>query len=193
MSRFLTSQLPITVRPSKADIIVARAVSRNTSRPTERAASIATWAADEHVVCGLALGWWLWSRSKPRSERLASEHLLATAVAAFLVPNLLKSMFNQERPDRLTIAGHLRGVPFSGKEKDAVPSGHAVQVGAMLSAASRLPDRQRQMVRAFGVALVSTRVLLLAHWVSDVAAGLLIGAALERLMRFATGYGSARR
>jgi membrane-associated phospholipid phosphatase len=36
---------------------------------------------------------------------------------------------------------------------------------------------------------VATRVLLLAHWTSDVVAGLAIGAAMERLLRRFTGYG----
>jgi membrane-associated phospholipid phosphatase len=31
--------------------------------------------------------------------------------------------------------------------------------------------------------------VLLAHWASDVAVGLLVGALTERLLRFVTGYG----
>ncbi|MHC2252713.1 hypothetical protein ACVILK_002405 [Bradyrhizobium embrapense] len=42
--------MPITVRPTKPDIAIARVISRNTTPPTERAASILTLAADEHVV-----------------------------------------------------------------------------------------------------------------------------------------------
>jgi hypothetical protein len=36
---------------------------------------------------------------------------------------------------------------------------------------------------------VASRVVLLAHWTSDVIAGLAIGAATERLLRRLTGYG----
>ena len=183
--------MPVTVPPSKADIVVARAIARNTTPPTERAASVLTWAADEHVVCALALGWWLWCRSNPRVQRAVSDHLLATSVAAFLVPHLLKSVFNQKRPDRLTVLGHLHGIPISGRAEDAFPSGHAIQVGALLSAASRLPTPQRRLAWGLGIGLMSTRVVLLAHWVSDVAAGSIIGMALERLVRCATGYGRA--
>jgi hypothetical protein len=43
-----------------------------------------------------------------------------------------------------------------------------------------------------GVVLVLTRVLLLAHWVSDVVAGLAVGAALERIVRRLTVYGRPR-
>jgi membrane-associated phospholipid phosphatase len=98
-------------------------------------------------------------------------------------------VFDQERPDRRTVEGHWRGVPFSGNRLDAFPSGHAVHVGALASAASRLPERQRNLVWAVGAGLVLTRVVLLAHWVSDVAAGLAVGALTERLLRLVTGYG----
>ncbi|WP_420965878.1 hypothetical protein [Bradyrhizobium sp. B120] len=48
--------MPITVPPTWPDVALARAISRNTTPPTERAASVLTWAADEHVVCALTLG-----------------------------------------------------------------------------------------------------------------------------------------
>ncbi|GKQ50964.1 phosphatase PAP2 family protein [Bradyrhizobium sp. Ce-3] len=181
--------MPITVRPTQPDIAIARVISRNTTPPTERAASILTWAADEHVVCALALGWWLWCRSKPEPRRLASDHLLVTALTASLVPHLLKLVFNQKRPDRLTVVGHLHGIPISGRAEDSFPSGHAIQVGAISSAASELPEGERGIVRALGACLISTRVLLLAHWASDVVVGSAIGVLLERLIRCVTRYG----
>ena len=98
-------------------------------------------------------------------------------------------VFNQKRPDRLTVEGHLHGVPFSGKPLDAFPSGHAIHIGALVSAASRLPPAQRHAIWAAGAALVTTRVVLLAHWASDVAAGLVIGVGLERGLRRLTGFG----
>jgi undecaprenyl-diphosphatase len=36
---------------------------------------------------------------------------------------------------------------------------------------------------------VLTRIVLLAHWTSDVVAGLAVGAATERLLRLLTGFG----
>jgi membrane-associated phospholipid phosphatase len=44
-------------------------------------------------------------------------------------------------------------------------------------------------VWSLGAGLVLTRVVLLAHWLSDVAAGLAVGVLLERTLRFVTGYG----
>jgi undecaprenyl-diphosphatase len=81
---------------------------------------------------------------------------------------------------------------LSGNAYDAFPSGHAMHIGAVTSAATELPPAQRNVVWALGAALVSTRIVLLAHWTSDVLAGLAFGAILERGLRFLTGFGRAR-
>ena len=70
----------------------------------------------------------------------------------------MKRFIDQERPDRLTIKGHLRGIPLSGKSEDAFPSGHALHVGGLASAATLLPAKFRNVVRAAGAVLVTTRV-----------------------------------
>jgi membrane-associated phospholipid phosphatase len=180
---------PIRVRPTRADIEIANAISAHTGKSTERAAQFLTWGADEHILCGLAAGWWLYSRGKAGPDRRVADHILLTTIVASALPHLLKTIFDQERPDRRTIQGHLRGVPFSGKRLDAFPSGHAVHIGALASAASEFPARRRNLVWSVGAGLVLTRVVLLAHWASDVAVGLLVGALTERLLRFVTGYG----
>ena len=101
----------------------------------------------------------------------------------------LRRYFDQQRPDRSTVLGHLRGIPLSGRRLDAFPSGHAVHIGALASAATLLPPARRNAVWAVGGGLVFTRIVLLAHWTSDVVAGLAVGALTERLLRFVTGYG----
>jgi undecaprenyl-diphosphatase len=183
---------PITVRPTRADIRIANEISDHTGRPTERAAEIITWGADEHIICALAAGWWLYSRRGSEPQRRAADHVLLTSLAASALPHLLKTVFDQERPDRRTVFGHWRGIPLSGRKYDAFPSGHAVHVGALASAAGTLPPRQRNLVWGLGAGLVLTRVVLLAHWLSDVAAGLAVGVLLERTLRFVTGYGRRR-
>ena len=90
----------------------------------------------------------------------------------------------------MTVKGHFHGIPLSGNRLDAFPSGHAVHIGALASAATVLPAKQRTVIWALGAALVSTRIILLAHWASDVAAGLAVGALVERLLRRLTGFGS---
>jgi membrane-associated phospholipid phosphatase len=179
----------ITVRPTRADVSIADAISAHTGRSTEHAAEFITWGADGHILCALATGWWFYTRGKPADQRRAADHVLLTTLVASALPHILKRIFDQERPDRRTIRGHWRGVPFSGKRQDAFPSGHAVHIGALASAADRLPARQRNLVWAAGAGLVLTRVVLLAHWASDVVAGLAVGVLTERLLRFVTGYG----
>jgi membrane-associated phospholipid phosphatase len=80
----------------------------------------------------------------------------------------------------------VHGVSFSGKRDDAFPSGH--DMGALASAAGTLPAVPRRTIRAITVALSLTRILVLAHWASDVVAGFVLGAVLERLLRLWTGY-----
>jgi membrane-associated phospholipid phosphatase len=180
---------PIKVRPTSADVAITDAIAAHTGRQPERAAEVLTWGADEHLLGALAGAWWIYCRNKDPGRRLASDHILLTTIVASALPHLLKMMFDQERPDRTTVRGHWRGIPFSGKRLDSFPSGHAVHIGALASAASVLPAKQRSLVWGVGAALVLTRIVLLAHWASDVAAGLAVGAVTERLLRHLTGYG----
>jgi hypothetical protein len=182
----------VRVPPTRSDVSIANMIARHTGRPTEQAAELLTWGADEHVLCAVAAGWWLYSRRRNTDERRAADHILLSTLAASVLPHLLKKLFDQERPDRRTIRGHWRGVPFSGSSEDAFPSGHAVHIGALASAASRLPARQRNLAWGVGASLVATRVVLLAHWVSDVGVGLAVGVVLERMLRLVTGYGRNR-
>ena len=170
------------VKPTEADITIADGIAAHTGRPAEHIAQALTWGADEHVLCALAIGWWLYARTRAVSVRRASDHVLVTTIVASILPHALKKVFDQERPDRLTVLGHLHGIPLSGKRLDAFPSGHAVHVGALASAATALPPAQRNTIWAVGGGLVLTRIVLLAHWTSDVVAGLAVGAALERLL-----------
>jgi undecaprenyl-diphosphatase len=179
----------VTVRPTNADIAIANAIAAHTNPPAEEVAEALTWGADEHVLLAAAAAWWLYSRSQPIRQRQIADHILLTTLVASGLPHLLKTAFDQRRPDRLTVRGHWRGVPLSGNEFDAFPSGHAVHVGALASAASRLPRRQRRAFWLIGAGLIATRIVLLAHWTSDVIAGLAIGAISERWLRRFTGYG----
>jgi membrane-associated phospholipid phosphatase len=173
------------------DVKIARAVARHTNRRTEQASEVLTWGADEHVLCAAAILWWACSRAKPR-QQTAADHILLTTLAATALPHVLKGIFNQRRPDRLTVLGHLHGIPFSGKPLDAFPSGHAIHIGAIASAAGELPRRQRLAVWGLSGGLLLTRIVLLAHWTSDVACGLAIGVMLERSLRRFTGFGRKR-
>ncbi len=179
---------PITVRPTAADAMIARAIARNTAPAPEEVARGLTWGADEKVLLVLAAAGWLASRGRGVSLERAGNHALLVTVAASLLPHGLKLLFNQTRPDRLTVVGHLNGVLISGKREDAFPSGHALHMGALASAAATLPASARRIIQGLAVGLSLTRIVVLAHWTSDVIAGFALGAGLERLLRFWTGY-----
>jgi hypothetical protein len=82
---------PITVRPTRADLSVAKIISTHTGPRTERAAAFLTWGADEHILCALAAGWWLYCRGKDANARRASDHILLTTLVASGLPHILKT------------------------------------------------------------------------------------------------------
>jgi undecaprenyl-diphosphatase len=181
-------KFPISVRPTDTDVAIARGIARHTAPTPEEVARALTWSADEKILLVLATTGWVLSRGRSKPLQRTGNHALLVTAAASLLPHVLKSLFDQTRPDRRTVVGHIHGVSFSGKREDAFPSGHALHMGALASAAGALPPGPRRMVRALAVGISLTRILVLAHWASDVVAGFALGAVLERLLRLWTGY-----
>jgi membrane-associated phospholipid phosphatase len=103
--------------------------------------------------------WWIW---------------IALMLAAPMVEGLLKIVIGRARPEE----------PSFG-----FPSGHATAAaaffGAVLYLAGSLPPTSRRLVRAFaaaGIILVGiARVILRAHWPSDVLGGIALGLALASI------------
>lgn len=126
---------------------------------------------------------WAASRSAEPRKSACADHVLVSVVVAILVPHLLKSFIDQERPDRCMVHGARRGIPRSGKAYDAFPSGHAMHIGALASAISWLYPQHKKLAWTVGGFLAATRIVLLAHWASDVAVGLGAGVVIERLLR----------
>jgi membrane-associated phospholipid phosphatase len=172
----------LKVPPTEADIKLANAIARHASPLLERQAQTMTWLADEKLLFAAGFALSLASKRGTPQQRLRADHLLLAVVVSSVVPHLLKHAIDQQRPDR-RIWRWGRGIPKSGRPMDAFPSGHAMHVGAITSAISWIEPRATPWVWAAGIALASTRVVLLAHWASDVIVGLCAGAALERLLR----------
>jgi len=181
-------RFPVTVRPTVADVRIARTIARRTKPAPEEVARLLTWGADEKLLLALAATGWLATRGKSEPLRRAGDHALLVTVASALTPHVLKLLFNQTRPDRETVLGHVHGVSLSGRREDAFPSGHALHMGALASAAGSLGPGPRRMVRALAIGLSLTRIVVMAHWASDVVAGFALGAVMERLLRLWTGY-----
>ena len=183
---------PVTVTPATYDREIASAVAQHTNSAFEQAAQALTWGADEHILIAAAAAFWLLSRGGSEQTRTAGTHLLTTSVVTGILPHALKHVFNQRRPDRLTAIGHLHGVPISGRPNDAFPSGHAVHMGALAGAASAFPTPYRELTWSAAIGLSMTRIVVLAHWSSDVVAGFVGGLLVERLVRRWTGYSADR-
>ena len=71
-----------------------------------------TRGADEKVL--FAAAGWIASRALIEPLRRAGNHALLVTVAASLLPHGMKILFNQTRPDRRTVLGHVHGTSFSG-------------------------------------------------------------------------------
>lgn len=181
----------VNIRSSRADRHIADALAAHTTPPLEETAGVVTWGADEKVLLALAVGAWLYAVRRPALHPITN-HLLAVSLVSSTLPHLIKRSVDETRPNRLTVTGRLHGVPLSGRPRDSFPSGHALHMGALASAAGLAPEPERRLGRALAVILSATRVLLLAHWTSDVVAGFAGGVLLERLMRPIT-YGRRQR
>src|SRR6202022_4290848 len=97
---------PITVRPTRADLSVAKIISAHTGPRTERAAAFLTWGADEHILCALAAGWWLYCRGKNANARRASDHILqGWRRAAFRVRSAIRKRTRVEAIMVLILVG----------------------------------------------------------------------------------------
>ena len=145
----------MTIRPTQIDKDLARAIARHTTPRIEQGAEALTWGADEHALIAAATIAWLLTRQSNEPLRRLTTHVLACSLAAAILPHIMKNVIDQERPDRLTVRGHWRGIPWSGNSKDAFPSGHALHVGALASAATLLPSKARDLVWAVGTVLVA--------------------------------------
>jgi PAP2 superfamily len=178
-----TRMRQITIPPTAIDQSIAKAAARHTNPLIQTCARAATCAADGKVLCTLVAAGWFLSRAGNRRQRMVSNHLARTAVVAVALPKLIKKVVDQERPDRCMVGPDRRGVGTSGNPRDSFPSGHSVHIGAMVSALSWTYPNKAPVFWLMGGSLALTRIAVLAHWASDVAAGWALGAGVEHSLR----------
>lgn len=109
-----------------------------------------------------------------------------TAVAAFifaavglsgLVATLLKRIIGRARPEEMADVGMLAFEHFAIDASFAsFPSGHATTTGALAMALALLYPSMRRLIIPLAMLIASTRIVVGAHYVSDVVAGLMFGA-----------------
>jgi membrane-associated phospholipid phosphatase len=175
----------VTLRPSRLDVAISKRCARAATPARERSLQIMTWLADEKILLGAVGLFWLNARLRPHDEGLrreADRMLLGIAIAG-VVPHVFKHLVNRKRPDRM-VHGPRHGIPRSGDAWDSFPSGHALHLGAVAGPLARLAPRSAKPLIWIGLlGLASTRIMLLAHYASDVAAGLIMGAGLGKAVR----------
>jgi undecaprenyl-diphosphatase len=184
----------VTLRPSRLDVAISKRCARAATPARERSLRIMTWLADEKILLGAVGLFWLNARLRSHDEefrREADRMLLGIAIAG-VVPHVFKHLVNRKRPDRTLVHGPRHGIPRSGDAWDSFPSGHALHLGAVAGPLVRLAPRSaKPLVWISLLGLASTRIMLLAHYASDVAAGLIIGAGLGKTVRKLTGQSPA--
>jgi membrane-associated phospholipid phosphatase len=172
----------ITLPPTRWDLVLSRACARAAKPEIERTLRVVTWLADEKIVLGATLLFWTYARLCRRDIEIArrADHMLWCVALAGVLPHLFKRLVDRKRPDRAVVHGRRHGIPRSGNAWDSFPSGHALHLGAIAGSVARFcPNSFRRLVWPSIAALAATRILLLAHYLSDVVAGLALGAALD--------------
>lgn len=99
-----------------------------------------------------------------------------------LAANLLKRVIGRARPVNFQDLGIYDFSPFSGSRFESFPSGHATTVGALFMALALLLPRYRLLFVLLAVWFAMSRVMVGAHYPSDVMAGLVFGAWFSLMM-----------
>ena len=103
-------------------------------------------------------------------------YLLTTIALSGILANLLKRAIGRARPTHFEDWGAFGFSPFNGRASfESFPSGHATTIGAFFVALAFLFPRYRYIFLACALWLAATRVMIGAHYPSDVIAGLALG------------------
>src|SRR5205807_5269180 len=107
----------IRLPPTSSDLAVAKACAENASPGLERALRVITWLADEKIMLGGAVLFWLYARAGSRQHALAhdADRMLCSVALAGALPHVFKRLVDRKRPDRVVVHGRRHGVPRSGK------------------------------------------------------------------------------
>ncbi|WP_331372634.1 phosphatase PAP2 family protein [Sinorhizobium chiapasense] len=115
-------------------------------------------------------------RRKARTARNLSAYFLLTIGTASVLVHGLKFLIGRARPELLADYGGYSLTPFtSDRLFESFPSGHSMAAGAFFGAFAMLMPELRPVFLILAVVIGVSRVVVGAHYPSDVAAGLLLG------------------
>ena len=123
---------------------------------------------------------------KRRAETLknAAAYLFISVALSGLIANLVKRIIGRARPENYSDLGIFSFSPLSGPKFESFPSGHATTFGALIVALCLLAPRYRVFFIVAGVWLAMTRVIIGAHYPSDVIAGFCFGGWFSWMMSY---------
>lgn len=113
---------------------------------------------------------------RARTAMRLSSYFLVTIASASALVHLLKTLIGRARPELLAEVGAYSLTPLTGSTVfESFPSGHSAAVGSFFGAFALLVPRLRPLFLAGALLIGASRVIVGAHYPSDVAAGLLVG------------------
>jgi|SRR5690349_474531 len=169
------------VKVTQIDRKVARFAAKYSNESLKNFLQCVTMAGNEKVLIPGSLLAWITAalrNTKPEKYR----HLFTALVIVVALDHLSKHLFDQQRPDRIGKRYRQSGIPRSSGKYNSFPSGHAMLLGAAARALQRAYPEAKILIWGTIGAIASTRILLLAHWLSDVVAGIAAGIAAEEII-----------
>ena len=122
---------------------------------------------------------------RARTARRLSLYFFLTIGTASALVHLLKFLIGRARPELFAELGAYSFTPFTGDViYESFPSGHSTAVGAFFGAFAMLVPRLRLVFLLGALAIGVSRVIVGAHYPSDVAVGLLLGLWVALMMAF---------
>lgn len=115
-------------------------------------------------------------REKARTGGRLALYFFLTIGATSTLVHLIKLVVGRARPELFAEYGAYSLTPFAYDDLySSFPSGHSAAVGAFFGAFSMLAPRLRPLFLMGALTIGVSRVIVGAHYPSDVAAGLLLG------------------
>ncbi|AUX78268.1 MULTISPECIES: phosphatase PAP2 family protein [Sinorhizobium] len=115
-------------------------------------------------------------RQRARTARRLGAYFLLTIGTASVLVHGLKLLIGRARPELFAEYGAYSLTPFTGSGAfESFPSGHSTAAGAFFGAFAMLTPRLRPLFLILALLIGVSRVVVGAHYPSDVAAGLLLG------------------
>jgi len=105
----------------------------------------------------------------------ASAYMFLSVALSGILGNIVKRIVGRARPPLFDAEGAFHFKSFSGHLYESFPSGHATTDGAMAMAMAVLFPRYRVAFFLVGGFLALTRIMVGAHYLSDVIAGYSFG------------------